>query len=487
MAEEIKEPKKGKKKDKNQTVNRLAFQGGTYSLLITVVVLAILVVVNIFANALPATWTQLDISSSKLYSVTSNTKVVLNNLDRDVTIYWIVQADAEDPIIDNLLSKYDSLSSRVSVVKRNPDVYPTFAAQYTDETVSNNSLIVVSGERSRYIPYADMYDTEVNSLTFEINDSFDGEGAITSAIDYVVSDVLPIMYVLEGHGESELPATFADSVEKANIETKQLSLLTVDEVPEDADAILIYEPQSDISEEEYDMLCDYVFYGGNLMVVAGPLADTTLENLDNILADYGVTIDEGIVIESERSNYVFYPYFLLPDIESSEITDELIDSHYYITMAINSGLEINTSGAPLYGEVTPLLTTSDESFSKLAGYDLDTYEKEEGDLDGPFTLAVSIESYYGGKLIWYASAAFLDDAYNIYSSGANVTLAMNSISSMLGEREALAIPSKSMNYTYLTISDATASTLEAVMIGIIPLIYLAIGVCVLLRRRSLQK
>ena len=111
---------------------RIAFQGGSYALIITAVVLAILVVVNVLVSALPATWTKLDISSSQLYSVTSNTKAVVNNLSEDVTIYWIVQADQEDEILSNLLAKYDSLSDHISVVKRNPDVYPTFAEQYTD-------------------------------------------------------------------------------------------------------------------------------------------------------------------------------------------------------------------------------------------------------------------------------------------------------------------------------------------------------------------
>ena len=117
--------------------NRIAFQGGTYSLVITAVVLAILVVVNVLAAALPTTYTKFDISSTQLYSVTSNTKAVLHALDQDVTIYWIVQADQEDDILSNLLSKYESLSDHISVVKRNPDVYPAFAEQYTEETVTN--------------------------------------------------------------------------------------------------------------------------------------------------------------------------------------------------------------------------------------------------------------------------------------------------------------------------------------------------------------
>ena len=70
--------------------NKTALKGGTYSIVLTTIVLAILVVVNIFAQALPSSATQYDISSTKLYSITSNTKVVVNALKEDVTIYWVV-------------------------------------------------------------------------------------------------------------------------------------------------------------------------------------------------------------------------------------------------------------------------------------------------------------------------------------------------------------------------------------------------------------
>ena len=134
-----------------------ALRGGSYSLAITAVVLAIVIVANVFVSILPTNLTKLDISASKLYSITSNTKAVVNNLTQDVTIYWVVQADQEDAVIENLLGKYESLSSHINVVKKNPDVFPTFAEQYTDEQVPNNSLIVESGDRSRYVSYNDNY------------------------------------------------------------------------------------------------------------------------------------------------------------------------------------------------------------------------------------------------------------------------------------------------------------------------------------------
>lgn len=368
--------------------NRNAFRGGSYSLTISVVVLAILIVVNIFASALPTTLTKYDISASKLYSITSNTKVVVNALEQDVTIYWVVQSGQEDEVIENLLGKYDSLSSHIQVVKKNPDVYPTFAEQYTDKTVKNNSLIVECGNRSRFIGYDDIYVQEADIYSYSYNTSFDGEGAITSAIDYVVSEELPQVYILEGHGEASLPASFQ-----------------------------------------------------------GPVA-------------------------------------LLPDMNSDTITDSLIEENYHPILPISLGLTVTGNSGS--GTVTELLTTSYDSYSKLAGYAMTDYEKEDGDIDGPFALAVSIDTAGEGKIVWFASSRFLEDMYNATSSGANNNLGMNALSSLIGETEAMAIRSKSLNYNYLTISDSTASLLKVAMIGVFPLLYLGIGIYVILKRRRLQ-
>ena len=465
--------------------NRNAFRGGSYSLTISVVVLAILIVVNIFASALPTTVTKYDISASKLYSITSNTKVVVNALEQDVTIYWVVQSGQEDAVVENLLGKYDSLSDHIQVVKKNPDVYPTFAEQYTDETVRNNSLIVECGDRSRFIGYDDIYVQEADIYSYSYNTSFDGEGAITSAIDYVVSEELPQVYILEGHGEAGIPASFQEQIEKENMETNTLSLLTVDAIPEDADCVMIYAPESDISQEEKDLLADYAADGGKLFVAAGPVQDGILENLYGLLADYGVEANEGIVVEGDREHYSFQgPVSLLPDMNSDTITDSLIEENYYPIMPISLGLTVTENSGS--GAVTELLATSYAAYSKPAGYSMTGYEKEDGDIDGPFALAVSIDTAGDGEIVWFTSSHFLEDMYNATSSGANANLGMNALSSLIGETEAMAIRSKSLNYNYLTISESAASLLKVAMIGVFPLLYLGIGVWVVLRRRRLQ-
>lgn len=477
----MKEKQKIIKKIKQTSTSQTAMKGGTYSIAITVIVLAILIAVNIFVQVLPTTVTQYDISAAKLYSVTSNTKVVVNALEKDVTIYWIVQAGEEDAVIEKLLDKYESLSGHLRVVKKNPDIYPTFAEKYTSETVSNNSLIVECDDRNRFIGFDDIYESSGNMYTGS-NSSFDGEGAITSAIDNVVNSEQPKLYVLEGHGEAEMSTSFSEQIEKENMEIETFSLLNNDAVPEEADCVVIYSPTTDISEEEKGLLETYLADGGKLFVLAGPSEESDLTNLYSLLVNYGVEAEEGIVVDTNRQHYAFgQPYILMPTLNSDTITEPLLEENYYAIMPLAKGLTVKESVGGV--TVTELLTTSEQSYSKKAGYELTTYEKEEGDADGPFALAVSIEGENESQIVWFTSSYFVEDTYNEYSSGANMDLAMNGISSMLGEREAVAIRSKSLNYNYLTISDSTASLIKTVMIGVFPIVYLLTGVCVVVKRR----
>ena len=232
------------------------------------------------------------------------------------------------------------------------------------------------------------------------------------------------------------------------------------------------------------MLADYTQNGDKLLVMAGPTEDDPLTNLYTLLEEYGVKTVEGIVVEQDREHYAIgYPYLVMPEMFSNDITDPLVQESYYPIFSIAQGLTTDESTS---SAVTALLTTSDTSFSKAAGFDLTTYEKEEGDTDGPFVLGLTIDTGNDGQMVWFSSSDFLTDACNAYSSGANLDLAMNALSDLIGEREAIAIRSKSLDYNYLTISDSVASLLKTVMIGVFPLVYLGVGIVVVVRRKQVQ-
>ena len=468
-----------------------AFRVGGYSVAAVVIVLAIAIVVNLLASAIPARYTQFDTTSNQLFTISDQTEKILDGLDDQVTIYWIVRSGEEDETLGTLLDRYAGLSSQVKVVKRDPDVYPAFVQQYVTGTVTDNSLVVESGQRTRYVDYYDIYEYDYSGYyyTGSYSVSFAGESAVTSAIDYVVSESIPKVYALTGHGETELPATFSSAVEKENIEVGSLSLLTEDAVPEDADAILICAPQRDISEEEKELLLAYLQGGGSMLLVTSPLQDETLTNLEEVMAYYGVTAQEGIVAEGSQNNYYGRggPLYLLPSLSSHAITAPLNESGYYVLLPIAQGLTVSDDLRDGLS-VTQLLTTSSSAFSKVAGYGMTTYEKEDGDIDGPFALAVAVtetlEDDAQTHIVWVSSAALVDEDCSAYVSGGNLDVFLNALSWMCEQEESsLSIHSKSLSYEYLTMSSATASYLTVLMVGIIPIVYLGIGIYIWIRRK----
>ena len=128
------------------------------------------------------------------------------------------QSGQEDETLGTLLDRYAARSDYVTLETIDPDVSPNFLQEYVSGTVYNNSLIVESGDRNTYVSYEDIYESSYSSDYSSYDVSFAGESSLTSAIDYVLSDTLPKLYTLTGHGEDDLSTSFQSAVEQQNIE-----------------------------------------------------------------------------------------------------------------------------------------------------------------------------------------------------------------------------------------------------------------------------
>ncbi len=466
-----------------------SFRAGGYTVAAAAIVLAIAVMVNVFAAALPASVTKFDTTANQLFTLSEQTEKLVGSLTDEVTVYWIVRSGREESYLESLLSRYQSLSDKIHVVKKDPDVFPTFTQQYTD-SFTENSLIVEAGERYRYVDYNDIFVMDYTSYYYygTENWSFCGESELTSAIDYVVSENLPKVYLLTGHGESSLSDSFTSAVKQQNIETAELSLLTLESVPADADCILINAPQSDISLDEQSKLREYLGNGGNLFLITDPPKSGELTNLEALMADYGVTTVDGIVVEGDQSHYVWgTPYFLLPDIASHAITTPLTEGGYRVLLPISQGLTVAEDLRDTLS-VTKLLTTSASAFAKAAGYDLTTYEKEEGDVNGPFALAVAISDTVDdgitGDIVWVSSAALVDDQTNTQVSGGNQDFFLNALGYLCqAEQSSLSIHAKSLSSDTLTMDSAAVSALTVAVVGVIPAAVITLGIVIWIRRK----
>ena len=463
-----------------------AFRAGGYSLAAAAIVIAIAVALNLMVGALPASWTKVDLTDTGLYSLSSQTEQLVAGLEEDVTVYWIVQDGSQDSTMEQLLERYKSLSKHLDVVEKDPVVYPSFAQQYTDATLYNNSLIVVCGDRSRYISYYDIYVTDYSSYYTNGTTStqFAGESELTSAIDYVTNEDLPTVYTLTGHGESDLPSELSEGAEDENLLLEELSLVNGEDVPEDADAIILYSPQRDISSDEKDALLTYLQGGGKLLLVTD-YTDTDMPNLAELMEYYGTALMDGIVLEGDSDHHMRgYNYYLLPDINSHDITQPLMDG-YYILMPVAQGITVSDELRDGL-TVTQLLTTSDSAYAKADGYNITTFDKEEGDTDGPFALGVAItEEVEGGQtgIVWLTTSYMFDSDNNMRVAGANNDLFLNALDWMCQRESAISIRAKDLSTEYLTVPSSTASTWSVILVAVVPLAFLAGGAVVTIRRR----
>lgn len=470
--------------------NKKLLKHGTYSMAVTAVVIAIVVVLNLVVQEIPSKYREIDLSSQKLYTIGEQTEKILKNLKKDVTLYYIAQDGTESSDIKNLLEKYEEGSKHITVEQKDPAVSPKFASQYTSDNISNNSIIVVCGDKSKVVDYSSMYETSINYQTYsqEVT-GFDGEGQLTSAINYVVSDNMPVLYSLEGHDESSMSETMKETIEKANIEIKFLNLLSEEAVPDDAECLFIFAPETDLTKEEADKIISYLENGGKALIVSN-YTDEDMPNFESVLENYGVQPVDGIVLEGNTDNYVSQnPYYLLPNIESGEITSELSSQSRYVLVPLAQGIKKADNIRDTLN-ISSILTTSDSAYSKTNLKDMDTMEKEGGDIEGPFDLAVSITEKVGDdketQIAYFASASIFNDSINSMVSGTNYELLSASLAWMCSTDDSnqISIPSKSYDTTTLTVPTADINFWSIFVTGVLPVCILLIGFGIWMKRRK---
>lgn len=461
------------------------FRAGGYSAAASAIVIAIAVLVNLMVGSLPTTLTQIDLTDQSIYSLSDQTKRIAASLDKDVTMYLICNTGNEDTTVQRLLQRYADLSDHIQVEVMDPSLHPTFLDNYELEIsrLYENSVLVDCEGRYRLVGYDEIfvtsYEMDYYSYNYVASTSFNGESALTSALHYVSSDDLPKVYTLTGHGETELDERITEMLSQDNFESESLSLLSEESVPEDAAAIIINAPSSDLNQDEADMLITYLEKGGSIALITSYMGADDMPNLKQVTASMGLTTEAGIIIEGERNmRLTRYPHYILPNIESHEITSSLSEAGYYILTPLAQPLvETEDSSA----SITWLLTTSDSAYAKQAAMSMTTTEKEDGDTDGPFNVAALSEN--GGKLFWVTSDTLLDSYVDSAVSGANSNLFMNALNYMCEQEESISIRAKSLDSATLTVPQSESTLWSIVMIGVIPVGLIVLGMLIWIRRK----
>ena len=90
---------------------------------------------------------------------------------------------------------------------------------------------------------------------------------------------LPKVYILKGHGEDELSDNITNMIKQDNMEASSLSLLSMNNVPEDAAVVFINNPSSDLGDDETEMLIAYLQKGGRAVLMTDYIEQGKMTNL----------------------------------------------------------------------------------------------------------------------------------------------------------------------------------------------------------------
>lgn len=461
---------------------------GAYSSITVAIAIALTIITNVIARKLPANYTSIDVSSNKLYEVTEQTEQIIGALNEKVNLYVLSSEDNADGVLKQTLSRYAELSSNINVSYIDPLLNPQFASSYTsDATLTQNSVIVETDKRSKVIPYIDMYETELDYSTYQQSvTGYDGEGQLTSAISYCISDDMPKLYFIAGHNEYTLDAGFTAAIEKENIDYETISLLEYDKVPDDAACIIINAPETDFSGDDADKVVEYINNGGKAIIMAEYVANAQ-PNFKRILSELGLALDEGCIADNNTGNYYQAPIFLLPNIEYADETSGLDGEYSYIMAPYAQAIDVPEAAAEDI-TYTTLLSTSENSVLKTADKEITTFEREEGELEGPFCIGVKAEKALDDKtavVYVFASAQMFTDQYDSYVAGNNKQLFSNIMSTVADHDVSVSIPVKSYEMNWLTVDAFDSYVFKAFGMIIVPIALIAAGLVIWLKRRKL--
>ncbi len=488
------------KKSKNMLKGFLArrqFRYGGYATVLTAVVIAVVILLNVAIGAVETNWAlAIDVTALGATDFTDQTLQIVDDVNEPVHIYTLYQDATNHKIriqTEEVLNKYHALNGSITFSNIDPIKNPALVEKYAgDDDLSEGALILVNEDESRVkiidlIEYYYQYTSPYNEQTYTL---FSLEPAVTSALLFVTSDETPRIFFLEGHGEMDTKlyfTTLTDELKGQNFEVGTINLTTdTDTVLEAGDTLVIINPVRDLSDTEYNVLKSWLADGGRMMFMLDYSTDeSVLRNFTALLDYYQLSFGDGVIAEStsSTSNWTSDIHSLIPNLNTGhEITAPLSESGYYLILP--QVRPINDVAMP-EADVTydKLLTTSAAAVVEGAN---------GSSLPGTQTIAMSMVQPNAAdpdkdvRIVVMGSFYSMADTNLIYASY-NMNYTLNVFNWLANRDTVVEIGARLITTDTLAVPDiGTVYTLAAVVIVAIPVIVLVAGVVIWIKRRRLK-
>lgn len=479
---------------------------GSYSVGMTVLVIAIAIVFNLVVGQIPEAYRNIDVSSTKIYDISDTTKDLLKDLNDEIDMKVFAVKEDTDDRITTFISKYSALSSKLKVEWIDPVLHPS-ALTENDATENTIQVSCEATGKSTTVSFTDILVPDYSAYYTGGSSSyseFDGEGQLSSAVNYVTSDVEKKIYQVTGHGEDSLSTTITELMSKNNYTLEELNLLMQDAIPDDCDLLIMDAPSKDLSEDEVKLLTNYLTSGGKLMCLLGDTSLTDLPNLAGLLKTYGIEGVDGYIADPARC-YQNQPYYIFPELNVSGDLATGISSQMVLLMnahgltatdperdTITTSSFMSTSengyavtetdqqGTYDLGVVaTETIKTEDDSEDAASDTDVSDESTDDTDSTSDSSDAESLES----RLTVISASSLIDQQItDAFTQLENTTVFMNAVTANFDGVKNLSIEAKSLGTEYNTVQHAGLFSL-LVVFGI-PAVVLIGGFAVWYRRRK---
>lgn len=445
------------------------------------IAIALLLLVNIFMSVLAdKTQIKIDLTTNKRYELTDESYAYLDTYTADTTIYVLASVTDQDTNVRAILDRYQAANSHIKIENVDVERNPSFGREYVSdgETLTSNSVIVVSGDRSRVIENSDFYATQNGSIT-----GLDVESKITSALKYVSSDTVTNAYFTTGHNELDFEGA-KTALESENYIVSDLATVTED-IPEDADLVIIPRPTTDFTTAEISKLDAFVRDGGALQVYFSGEC-TGLSNLYAYLNTTGIVVNDNEIVEtSNNAVSAGTTYLFLLNYVQNEVTESMINKDQilgYLPFSKSLDALYESSGAVT---VSAYLTSSDNSYTST---NFSQPTRDTADYEGASNIALMSENGDTGGKIYVSGTSMLlsQPAEDVNSVGfANIEYFTALSNNMTGDGETFVVPVKSVGAEVLTMSPAAQRVIFTVIVVLVPAAMLALGIAVFFKRRNM--
>lgn len=467
---------------------------GTKTFLIIAILIAAYICLNMWLQTqeLP----KLDVTENKIYTLTDASKKAIEKINQDVTIY--VYGYNEKSTLFDLLKQYNKANEKIKYELLNEENNYEMVKEH-DLKEDYVVLIIKSGESEKVINAAtDFYSYDYT--TYQRIDTT--EQTLTNSILSLTEENKPKVYFVEGHqefGSNDTPTLRAYLTNEAFI-VDNLNIATRNEIPADCDILAIMSPNTDILDSEAQLIKNYINNGGNVYFSMDVISQTiALPNIQSILDEYGVSVQNGYIVEfGENKSNGNFPHIFMPEVSSTNKITADIYTDSYMWLVYSARLQFKDEETLKNLNVTKetLLSSTEKSgFITDIEADMNTAVsnvKEFGSSEIASLVTKKIvttnengeEQTKESKLVIAASGNFVSDYqisalssnYPLSYLGSNKDFVINAMS-YLGDKENTITIRKDMANSTYTPTDVENRVVLTIIFAI-PLIIILIGIIV---------